>query len=369
MRMAWPRRASLARPLLIGMTFGAALLQGCAAPPPAEQPVLAYPPPPEEPRYFFERTLVGSNDVREDSATDRLRRFATGESERGRGFSKPFDVLAVDGRIFVSDTVARHVAVLDFPRARYYEIGTEALGRLAKPLGMAADRAGHVYVVDGTAKRVQVYDLDGNYVKSIGTQEVLERPSGVAVNADGSRIYVVDTGGVESENHGVDVFDADGNLIRTIGTRGSAEGQFNLPLNAATGPDGRLYVVDAGNFRIQVFSPEGDFIRTFGEAGRFPGQLSHPKGIAVDGEGRIFIADSGFANFQIFDSEARLLLFIGDRAERGGPGEYLLPAGISVDTDGRIYLVDQFFRKVDVFRPAALPEGTPIGLTTAEPTP
>src|SRR3990170_3743827 len=306
MRMAWPRRASLARPLLIGMTFGAALLQGCAAPPPAEQPVLAYPPPPEEPRYYFERTLVGSNDVAEDSAADRFRRFATGESERGRGFSKPFDVLAVDGRIYVSDTVARHVAVLDFPRARYYEIGTEALGRLAKPLGMAADRAGHVYVVDGTAKRVQVYDLDGNHVKSIGTEQVLERPSGVAVNADGSRIYVVDTGGVDSENHGVDVFDADGNLVRTIGTRGSAEGQFNLPLNAATGPDGRLYV---------------------------------------------------------FDAEARLLLFIGDRAERGGPGEYLLPAGISVDTDGRIYLVDQFFRKVDVYRPAALPEGSPIGLT------
>jgi DNA-binding beta-propeller fold protein YncE len=277
-------------------------------------------------------------------------------------------VLAVDGRIFVSDTVSRNVAVLDFPRHRYYEVGTEGIGRLAKPLGLAADRVGHVYVVDGTAKRVQVYDLDGNHVTSMGTGEILQRPTGVAVNGDGSRIYVVDTGGVSSRDHSVKVFDAEGTLVQTIGTRGTGEGEFNLPLNAVIGPAGRLHVVDTGNFRIQIFSPGGEFLHTFGEAGRFSGQFSHPKGISVDGEGRIFVADSGFANFQIFDAEGRLLLFIGDRAERGGPGEYLLPAGISVDTDGRIYVVDQFFRKVDVFRPASLPEGAPIGLSTEEPT-
>ncbi|RMD61806.1 MAG: 6-bladed beta-propeller [Alphaproteobacteria bacterium] len=341
---------------------GALLAMGACAAPEAPKPVeLAYPPPPEEPRYFYERTLFGSRDVAPETAADRLRRFATGESERGRGFAKPYDVEAVEGRIFVSDTVNRRVAVLDLPQQRYYEIGTSGIGRLIKPLGLATDQVGHLYVVDGTAKRVHVYDLEGGYVRSIGTGEILQRPTGVAVSADGSRIYVVDTGGVTSKDHGIRVFGPDGTHLFNIGTRGKEEGQFNLPLMAAMGPNGRLHVVDTGNFRVQVFDRDGKFLFSFGRAGRQPGQFSHPKGIAIDRDGKIFVTDSGFANFQIFSPQGQVLMFIGTRDERGGPGEYLLPAGISVDADGRIYFVDQFFRKIDVFRPADLPPGAPVG--------
>ena len=340
----------------------------CAAPEPPKPVEIVYPPAPEEPRYYYERTLYGSSDIKSETSTDRLRRFATGESTRGRGFAKPFDVRADNGRIFVSDTVNRRVAVLDFPQQRYYEIGTQGIGRLAKPLGLTIDGQGRLYVVDGTAKRVQVYDLEGAHLKSIGTGDLLQRPSGIAVTPDGSRIFVVDSGGVSSKDHTVHVFDATGEHLFDIGTRGKEDGQFNLPLMVAMAPNGNLYVTDTGNFRVQVFDGEGKFIKTFGSIGRRPGQFSHPKGIAVDFEGRVFVADSGFANFQIFDDQGQLLLFIGDRNELGGPGQYILPAGISVDVDGRIYFVDQFFRKVDVFRPAWLPPSAPLGQPVPEPS-
>ncbi len=329
---------------------------------------IVYPPAPEEPRYYYERTLYGSTDVKSETSTDRFRRFATGESARGRGFAKPFDVRADNGRVFISDTVNRRVAVLDFPQQRYYEIGTQGVGRLAKPLGLTTDAQGRLYVVDGTAKRVQVYDLEGTHLTSIGTGEILLRPSGIAVNPDGSRIYVVDTAGVSSQDHTIHVFGPDGKRLFNFGTRGKEEGNLNLPLMVAMAPDGNLYVSDTGNFRVQVFDADGNFIRTFGSIGRRPGQFSHPKGIAVDSDGRIFIADSGFANFQIFDSQGQILLFIGERDALGGPGKYILPAGISVDVDGRIYFVDQFFRKVDVFRPAGLPADAPLGQPPADPT-
>lgn len=343
------------------------LAVACAVPEPPKPIEIVYPPGPEKPRYYYERTLYGSTDVKAETATDRLRRFATGESARGRGFAKPFDVRADQGRIFISDTVNRRVAVLDFPQQRYYEIGTTGVGRLAKPLGLTTDAVGHLYVVDGTAKRIQVYDLEGRHLRSIGTGEVLQRPSGIAVTPDGERIYVVDTGGVSSDDHAIRVFNAVGEHLFDIGTRGKEEGEFNLPLMAAMSSDRRLYVSDTGNFRIQVFDADGNFIRSFGGIGRRPGQFSHPKGIAVDSEGRVFVADSGFANIQIFDDQGRILLFIGDRNERGGPGQYILPAGISVDVDGRIYFVDQFFRKVDVFRPAWLPPESPPGQPAAAP--
>ena len=342
-------------------------LAGCAAPPPAQEAVeIVYPPPPDQPRYYYEGTILSSLDVQEESSTERFKRFATGASLRGAGFGKPFGIAAMEGRIFVGDTVARHIAAFDFPRKRYYEFGNKGLGRLAKPLGLATDEMGRLYVCDGTSKRVMVYDLDGTFLSAIGSGEYFDRPTGVAVNADGSRIYVVDTGGVDSSNHRVRVFDQAGAHLFDIGERGTGRGQFNLPLMAATDRQGRIYVTDAGNFRVQVFSPEGQLVSSFGEAGRYPGQFSHPKGIATDRDGKVFVVDTSFANFQIFNQDGQILMHIGEREESGGAGSFILPSDVAVDVDGRVYVVDQFFRKVDVFRPAELPAESPLGLPSAQ---
>ena len=143
--------------------------------------------------------------------------------------------------------------------------------------------------------------------------------------------------------------------------RGAGPGEFNLPLDCALDRDGNLYVLDTGNFRCQVFASDGSFLRAFGEAGRYPGQFGHPKGIALDDDGLIYIADTSFGVIQIFDNQGRILMSMGQRSEAQAPGRFLLPAGVSVDVDHRVYAVDQFFRKVDVFRPVAVPEDTPVG--------
>lgn len=354
-----------------GFAAGSAafLAAGCAAPPPPQEfdpSSLVYPPPPEQPRFYYDRTIWGSNDVIEETSQDRFRRFATGESARGQGFAKPFGVAVQEGRVFVSDTVARQVHAFDYPRKRYYAIGQRGVGRLAKPLGMDVDASGRLFVVDGTAKRVIVYDLEGNYVTALGVNDELVRPTAVAVTPQADRIYVLDTGGVRSQSHRVVVFNLGGDVVQTIGQRGAGEGEFNLPLDCCLGPDMSLYVLDTGNFRVQIFSPDGVFQREFGEAGRFPGQFGHPKGIAVDAEGKIYISDTSFGVFQIFDSEARILMSVGQRNESdSSPGNFLLPAGIGVDVDNRIYVVEQFYRKVEVFRPVGTPADWPVGQRVA----
>ena len=184
----------------------------------------------------------------------------------------------------------------------------------------------------------------------------------MAISPDGTRLYVVDVGGVDSQQHQVQVFDpASGRLIQTIGHRGTGPGEFNLPLQATVTADGMLFVVDKGNFRIQAFHPDGRYAYSFGSLGRYPGQFVSPKGISSDKDGNLYVVDTAFGNFQIFNHQGQLLLYIGNRAQRGGPGKYLLPAGIDVDSDGRIYVVDQFFRKIDVFR--TLKAGTNDGKT------
>lgn len=337
------------------VTLIALLVVGCSSQPKKEFIPPAFPPPPEEPRFIYERSIRSSSDVEELSASDKLKIFATGTAETAFGLGKPYGVAVQKGRIFVTDTAQRAIMVFDVPAAKYEYYGTEGLGTLAKPLGIDIAANGDIYVVDGTQQRVVVFDATGKYLRTFGGRAVLARPSGIALSPDGKKAYVVDTGGIDIQEHSMYVFDSEsGELLQTIGTRGTEEGNFNLPLQVATDNEGSVFVVDGGNFRVQKFSADGKFLYTVGEAGRRSGQFSRPKGVSTDKDGNFYVVDAAFGNFQIFNKEGQLLLFVGNRGNSGGPAEFMLPAGIDVDEDGRVYMIDQFFRKLDVFRPAKL---------------
>jgi len=333
------------------------LLVGCTTTPkpavPFEPPV--YPPAPADPRFIFERTLLYNDDIEALSGRDKFRLFATGEARPTRGMVKPFDVAVHQGKVYVSDSVQRAVVLFDIPGKKFRLIGTTKPGLLSKPLGIDVAANGHIFVADISALRIMEYDANGEFIRRMGSREVFTRPTDLTVSSDGTRLYVVDTGGVESNTHNIVVFDlATGEVIKTIGQRGTKENEFNLPLQIATHQDGNWYVVDGGNFRVQAFNSDDSFKFSFGAIGRYPGQFSRPKGIATDAAGNIYVVDSAFGNIQIFNNKGELLMFMGQRGQSGIPGSYMLPSGIDVDEDGRIYIVDQFFRKVDVFRPVAL---------------
>jgi DNA-binding beta-propeller fold protein YncE len=331
---------------------------GCAVTPQAVQKPMeipVFPPPPEPARFIYERSIYSSADVIRDDGKTNFRRFVTGEKQVGEGLAKPYGIAVHEGRVYVTDTVKRIVMLFDFPRGAYSEFGTQAEGALRMPLGIDVDSAGSVYVSDGISRRISIYAPDGKFLRHLGGAEVLKRPAGIAIDAAGNYLYVVDIGGVDSMDHGIHVFDVKtGAHLRGIGKRGEGDGEFNLPRDVAIGKDGFLYVVDGGNFRVQVMRPDGSFVRSFGAVGRQGGQFSRPKEIAIDRAGNVYVIDTAFGNFQIFTADGKLLLDVGGRSNTDGPGKYMLPSGIAVDEDGRVYVVDQFFRKVDVFRPAAL---------------
>lgn len=348
------------------------ILGGCAAMsdqplvPETPESAMVFPLPPDTARFYFERTIYGSADVRVDTSADIFRRAFTGEQIAGEGFAKPYGLAVHQGRVFVSDTGRQAVLAFDIPEQKFLTIGE---GDLAMPLGLDVDRLGNLYVTDGRHKRVLVYDRDGKFLRFIGDPTIFNRMAGIAVDTEGKRVYVVDIGGVQSQEHRVLVFDAmSGVHLFNIGTRGTETGQFNLPRDAAIAPDGSLFVVDGGNFRVQKFSPDGQFISTFGTIGRQSGQFSRPKELAIDSNGNIYVVDAAFGNFQIFNPEEKLLLSIGGRSNNDAQAKYSLPSGIAVDSDGRVYMVDQYFRKVDVYRPADLQpnEGFYLGKIAAE---
>lgn len=341
-------------PLLLATCYLLLGLSGCATAPPPQsfEPAPVYPVAPDEPRFIYERTLQTNEDVEQLTGFERIKQLATGRPAEVRGLVKPYGVAVYQGRVYVTDTAQHAVLLFDIPGRRFRQFGEDDPGKLLKPIGIAVSKQGEVFVADVTARRIFVFNPDGAYLRTLGSDDLLRRPAGVAVSPDGARLYVVDVGGIDSEDHRVQVLDThSGTHLQTIGSRGDAKGQFNLPLQAATGPDGTLYVVDGGNFRVESFDPNGQFLSTFGEPGRFPGQFARPKGIATDNDGNIYVVDTAFGNVQIFNREGHVLMFIGNRDNAGKPGKFFLPAGVAVGEDGRVYMVDQYFRKVDIFKP------------------
>jgi len=322
---------------------------------------LVYPDPPDAPRFFYERTIHSTRDVEPDTKDEAQKRLLLGDQARtGIGMRKPYGVAVHRGRIFVSDSANRSVAVFDVPEGRSFTIGNDPdaklTERITKPLGITVDGSGNLYVADATVKFILVYDRDGKFLRKIGGPDFFDRLTSVKVDRKGERLYAVDIGGVSSENHRVRVFEAQtGKHLFDFGKRGSGPGEFNLPRDVAIGKD-KLYVVDGGNFRIQVFDMEGKFLQTFGQIGKQLGSFGRPKEADTDEEGNLYVIDTAFGNFQIFNPQGELLMFVGDRGDMDSPGVFNLPSGITLDENGRIYVTDQLFKKIEIFRPAKLGE-------------
>ena len=58
-------------------------------------------------------------------------------------------------------------------------------------------------------------------------------------------------------NDRIQVFDNDGSFLRSFGSEGSSEGQFDGPNSVAVDRDGNLVISDCLNNRIQVMDIEG----------------------------------------------------------------------------------------------------------------
>lgn len=337
------------------------VLAGCAPTPSKKRDAparaLVWPAPPDAARFAFETQLRSAADIAPPPTDEEvLRRRLTGDrtAEPRVAFEKISAVAARFGRIYVTDTIMRRVIVFDVPRRRLFHFGLRAPGKLDKPMAVTVDAKHNVYVVDAGRRLVVVYDAFGLYQRAIGEASGLIRPTGVAVSDDGERVYVVDRANNESDRHRVVIFAKDGRKLRELGRRGSGHGEFNVPVQAAVGPDGKLYVLDAGNFRVQVFDAEGTYLRSFGASGDTAGSFARPRGIAVDAASRVYVSDAFFGNFQVFDADGELLLAVGRQSSEDEPGRYGLISGLSVDETGRVYVADQLFNKIEVIRPVGV---------------
>lgn len=335
------------------LVLGAVLatLAGCATVDKQPEPTrLVWPPPPLKPRIEFVRSVVSGDNIEKDTTfSERVVAFlAGGEKPPANRVAEPMGVAVSDDgqRLYVSDYAQMAVFVFDFDRKTFTKLGEkEALGR---PVGLALDGDGRLYVVEQWKKLISIFDAHGNKVGSF-TEPSLERPTGIAIDRRHGRIYVADTSHTKSEKHEVKIFDMNHRFIGAIGgEKGDAPGRFLFPTYLAVDDDGHLYVTDTLNSRVQEFDADGTYVKSFGQRGNAWGMFDKPKGVALDSFGNVYVADSGWSNVQIFNKKGQVLLFFGGRGPI--PGMLKNPTALAIDKNNRIYVADYLNHRVEVYQ-------------------
>lgn len=236
-------------------------------------------------------------------------------------FNKPCGV-AVDvaGNVYVADSFNNKIRKVTPSGlvSTLAGIGTVGLANGAAltasfrvPKGVAVDAAGVVYVADESNLVIRKITTTGivstlagsgvyGFADGTGSAASFRQPSGIAVDASGSNIYVADFG-----DHRIRKITATG-VVSTFagdGTAGSVNGlainsSFSSPYGVAVDVLNNVYVTDNYSCNIRKISSAGivstmagvDFWGNLDGAGSIAG-FYNPAGIATDLSGFIYVAD------------------------------------------------------------------------------
>ncbi len=297
---------------------------------------LVWPAAPEPARIEFVTSFSTADDLGlRDTFSRRLKKLLAGGDDRH--MSRPYAVALSPSTVAIADPGGATVHIYNTAKSTYRKLDRAGKTPFRSPIGVAF-AGDQLVIADSELKKVFLLDRRFKLLRSLGG---FLRPTSLAFDPAGKRLYIADT-----LAHEVQVFGLDGSLLYKIGIRGEQIGQFNFPSHLAFAGD-RLLVNDTMNFRIQIFSAEGDHMGSFGKHGDGSGYFAQAKGVAMDSDGHVYVADALANRVQIFDQSGRFLLGFGSSGN--GPGDFQIPSGLAI-LDDMIYVADSYNQRIQVFR-------------------
>lgn len=213
-----------------------------------------------------------------------------------------------------------------------------ALGPSSTPEGVAADRAGNVYVADSGLRALVKLNASGAVVwtaTSKAGSDLLADPVAVAVLGDGTLLVL------DAEDGWIVRYSPDG---RALGKIGGPSVRLYHPRGMAVAADGAIYVADTGGSRLVKLDASGTVVGTFGSRGEGRGGLDQPTGVAVTASGDPIALDPSLGKLMRFapsgGAERAWLFDNGDTVH--GPQLAVAPDGSLLATDPRAGTISRY---------------------------
>jgi sugar lactone lactonase YvrE len=253
--------------------------------------------------------------------------------------------LDAQGNLYVAESPANTLHV--FSASGDY---LKSYSYLFKPVSVAVDSKGRIFVGNAGRGNVEVYNGDFILLSKLGAGDgEFTAPTAIATDLSG-KIYVAD-----SKADVIKVYNSDGSFRFSFGASGSQDGKFHFPTSlAVNNASQEVYVTDlpsvqtrdglAESARVQVFTLRGVFKRSFGNYGTAAGMLTRPMGIAVNGSGRVFVTDSYKNVVEVFDTSGAHITTIYDAANPMSN-----PLGIAANGAGSVFIASINTGKIEVY--------------------
>ena len=252
-----------------------------------------------------------------------------------RGLKGPYRLIVKNSEIIVTERYGGRVSVRDTDgKLIKVIISSETGAKMERFGGIARDDDGNLYVTSD--HKLQKFSPDGRLLAKHGKNEgkrkcQFNKPFGVAVRLE--RVYVCD-----SSNDRIQVFDLNLQFIKYLG----AQYTTTKPNDIAFDGEGNAYVTDRGKDCVQVFDKEGVFLRKFGEEGTLA--IKEPSGIHIRGD-IVYVAADGVDGVMMYSTAGRYIYTFGCHPKE----PFKSPRGIASDKYGSIYVCDFRNNSIEVF--------------------
>ncbi|XP_066300818.1 tripartite motif-containing protein 3-like [Branchiostoma lanceolatum] len=265
----------------------------------------------------------------------------------GRGsatgqFSDPVGVtVSEEGEIFVADRDIQRIQVFTLQGTFVRQFPTVVPGEVKmSPDDVALDGEGNLWVVGraGSAEFAVQYDKQGRVLRKFDLKKI-EWKRGVAVDTRKNYILITQTTGDWPGLHGeVLVFRPDGTLVRTVGQ----QQEMKNPEYITVDEEGNTLVSDWYNHCVFVYNKYRQFLFQFGGEGRGEGQLNNPCGICTDRAGNIIVADRLNSRVEMFDKTGKFLKHITT--------DMKAPLAVAMAPQGQLVVTDDDDHFVSIFQ-------------------
>jgi hypothetical protein len=262
------------------------------------------------------------------------------------------------GYYYVSDAVVGSVFIYDPDMVLVGE-----LPNLDKPLGVAIDSQGYLLVGNNGRNNIEVYDpANGDLLYSFG-EGMVQMPTSITIGPNGD-IYVTD-----GKANCVWVFESSYLHVRTIGTRGSGDGQLKTPKDSAiitrAGVE-EIYISDQGNRRIQVFDTQGSYLRAvlppMPDYPQFCWGCPEARGTFTRLQALGFDRDGRLHSLDIFEASVTILNLVNSEvlgsygAFGNGPGLVNTPLDLLLINSDEAVMIDNKSPEIEFFDIPGLPQ-------------